>query len=326
MSLSSPPKALLTDVFGTVVDWRSTVTNYLSGAAADSLNAASSSVPSAVRVAVASVDWGNFAWQWRMSYSRFTTSFDPSSQAFKSVDQHHLESLIDLIRKHNIEGLWDEEEIKKISMIWHFLDPWPDSSPGLGLLNPKFETCTLSNGNHSLLQDLAQYGKLPYKHLFGAEDFKAYKPHPNVYNGAVEKLNMNANECALIAAHLGDLEAAKRCGYQTIYIERSQEESWNKDQIEQAKEQGWVDMWVSVDEGGFEEVARRLGCSGDTTQSTTSRKSRAEIEADAKEGVYHETSSITSMQGHKPVTQNRKSSVEQQAEDGLYHEDPNIMK
>lgn len=324
MSLSSPPKALLTDVFGTVVDWRGTVTNYLITTADETLNSSSSSIPSTVRTAASSVDWGEFAWQWRKSYYNFTTTYDPSSQPFKSVDQHHCEALVDLLQKHSLDGLWQEEQIKKISMIWHFLDPWSDSSPGLGLLNEKFYTCTLSNGNTSLLQDLAHHGKLPYTHIFSGEDFKAYKPNPKVYNGAAEKLGLKTSECALVAAHLGDLKAARGCGYQTIYIERSQEEQWNKEQIEEARQ--WVDMWVSIDEPGFEEVAKRFGCSGNAAQQTQSSKSNTDIEADADKGIYHETGSITGMQGHDTASHAQNSSVEKQAKDGIYHEDPSITK
>lgn len=321
MSLSSPPKALLTDVFGTVVDWRGTVTNYLITTADETLNSSSSSIPSSVRAAVSSLDWGEFAWQWRKSYYNFTRTYDPASMPFKSVDQHHCEALIDLMQKHSIQGLWQEDEIKKISMIWHFLDPWPDSSRGLGLLNEKFETCTLSNGNTSLLQDLADHGKLPYKHIFSGEDFKAYKPNPKVYNGAAAKLGLKPSECGLVAAHLNDLKAARGCGYQTIYIERSQEEQFSEEEIEEAK--SWVDMWISINEPGFEEAAKRFGCSGNNTQS---RKSNADIEADADQGVYHETGSITGMQGHDTTSHVTQPSVEQKARDGTFHEDPSITR
>ncbi|KAJ9653893.1 hypothetical protein H2198_007002 [Neophaeococcomyces mojaviensis] len=305
MSLQSPPKALLTDVFGTVVDWRSTVTNFLTKTAEDTLNSPSASIPSTVRTAAASVDWAEFAWQWRLSYYHFTRSYDPSSGNFKSVDQHHCEALVDLMRKNNLEGLWEEEEIKKISMIWHFLDPWPDSSNGLGLLNQKFETCTLSNGNTSLLSDLASHGSLPYKHIISAEEFKAYKPHPNVYNGAAKRLGLQTSECALIAAHLADLQGAKRCGYQTIYIERLREESWDTEKVEQAKKEGWVDMWIDINEGGFEEIARRLGC-----------RSKAQIETDARQGIYHETGSITGVDKDKSGGHGNRTA---------HHEDPSIM-
>ncbi len=272
MSLTKPPKALLTDVFGTVVDWRTTVTNHLTDSASETLNNPSKSLSSATRAAAALVSWPSFAQLWRVSYYHFVQSFDPDSMPFKSIDQHHCEALVKLLHQHNLQDLWTDDEIQKISMIWHFLDPWPDSSTGLGLLNSSFQTATLSNGNTALLKDLASHGSLPYTHILSAEDFQAYKPHPSVYLGAAKKLGLEPSECALVAAHLGDLAAAKKCGYQAIYIDRPLEEGWPRDRIEESRKEGWVDMWVNMEggetfgamrrDGGFVEVARRFGTTG----------------------------------------------------------------
>ncbi|KEF63370.1 2-haloacid dehalogenase [Exophiala aquamarina CBS 119918] len=259
MSTTNPPKALLTDVFGTVVDWRSSVTKHLTLSASEALNSSTRSIPSTVRTTAASVSWADIAQEWRISYYNFTLSYDPSNtQNFKTVDQHHVEALNKLLVAHALEGLWTDEEIQKISLIWHFLDPWPDSSRGLGLLNQKFATATLSNGNTSLLSDLASHSSLPYKYIISAEDFGAYKPHPTVYLGASAKLGLKPEECALVAAHLGDLQAAKAVGYQTIYIDRLREESWSKEEVQEARAAGWVDLWIDLDQGdgGFLEIAK----------------------------------------------------------------------
>ncbi|OCT48635.1 hypothetical protein CLCR_05094 [Cladophialophora carrionii] len=268
MSITNPPKALLTDVFGTVVDWRKTVTDFLTRRASEALNSPTSSIPSAVRTAAAGISWPDVAQLWRVSYYNFTRTYDPAEgqrdpSKFKTVDQHHVEALHKILVDHALEGLWTDTEVEKIALIWHFLDPWPDSSAGLAQLNARFETATLSNGNTALLRDLASHGSLPYKHILSAEDFGAYKPHPSVYLGAAEKVGCKPEECALIAAHLGDLKAARACGYQTIYIEREKEEGWSQEETKRAKDEGWVDMWVGlnegVDRGGFLEVARRFG-------------------------------------------------------------------
>ncbi|RMZ75096.1 hypothetical protein DV738_g5651, partial [Chaetothyriales sp. CBS 135597] len=241
MSTEQPPKALLTDVFGTVVDWRGTVVKYLTDSAKKALEAP----PPAI------------------SYYYFTQSYDPDKGPFKSVDEHHLDSLVDLVNEYKIHGLWTDEELKEISLIWHALDPWPDSEPGLKALSDKFITATLSNGNTTLLSDLAKHGRLTYTHLISAEDFKAYKPHPSVYLGAAEKLGLQPNQCAMVAAHLGDLEAARRCGYQTIYIDRPEE--GDPDEARNKAARQWVDMWIDIDQGGFEEAARRFGLPGSST-------------------------------------------------------------
>lgn len=260
MSTTNPPKALLTDVFGTVVDWRSSVTKHLTISASEALNSTTRSIPSTVRTAAATISWASIAADWRQTYYDFVRNYDPSNKSgnFKTVDQHHVEALNNILTDHALTGLWTDDEIQKISLIWHFLDPWPDSAQGLGILNQKFETATLSNGNTSLLADLAAHGSLPYKHIISAEDFEAYKPHPSVYLGAAKRLGLEPSECALVAAHLGDLKAAKGVGYQTIYIDRLQEEGWSKEEVQKARDDGWVDLWIDLDqgEGGFLEIAR----------------------------------------------------------------------
>ena len=262
MSTSNPPKALLTDVFGTVVDWRSSVTKHLTNSASEALNSTARSIPSTVRSAIDGISWADIAQEWRISYYEFTRAYDPSQkQNFKTVDQHHVEALNRILGAHSLDGLWTDEEIQKISLIWHFLDPWADSAAGLAALNKKFETATLSNGNTSLLADLAAHGNLPYKHIISAEDFGAYKPHQDVYLGAARKLHLEPHECALVAAHLGDLKAAKALGYQAIYIDRPQEESWSPADTQRARDEGWVDLWIGPDQGagGFLEIAKVFG-------------------------------------------------------------------
>jgi len=197
------------------------------------------------------------------NYAASKSDSDENNVPFKTVDQHHHDSLVSLIQEYQLEGLWTADEISEISRVWHFLVPWPDSPHGLQAFQDLgIQTCTLSNGNLTLLQDMAQFAHLPWTHIFSSEHFGAYKPSPKVYKGAVEKLGLQEHECAMVAAHLADLEAAHECGLRTIYVEREQEESWSTEEIEAAKREGWVDLWVGLGErdgnGGFLEVVRRL--------------------------------------------------------------------
>ena len=263
-------RALLFDVFGTCVDWRTTVTNALIQASRSALMKRSAIVASDVRAkaeAMSDEDWGTFAQEWRISYYTFTRSVAAdASLRWKTVDDHHLESLQDLLVKHGLRreggelgGLWNENEVKDMSLIWHKLDPWPDTVAGLKALNTKYETCTLSNGNISLLKDMQQHGGMPFKHTYSSELFNSYKPNPAIYLGAAERLGLEPGQCIMVAAHLGDLEAAKGCGYHTIYVERSQEE---KSEVEdQARVKGFVDVWVRIGEQGFITAAQKLGIS-----------------------------------------------------------------
>lgn len=186
------------------------------------------------------------------------------------VDAHHHDSLAGLLRTHGLSGVLDDAGVRELSLVWHRLTPWPDSAAGLRALGSGdsnsnsgetglgLVTATLSNGNRTLLADLDTFGDLGFRRLFSAEDFSAYKPDASVYLGAAERLGVEPGEVAMVAAHLGDLDAARRLGLRTVYVERDGEEDWEvgSERYEAAK--GWVDLWVGVDEGGFVEVARRL--------------------------------------------------------------------
>ena len=142
MALTPPPRALLFDVFGTCVDWRKTVVGALHAQAHASLNSATASLASSIRMRASDMTiehWGLFAQQWRDEYKKFTRKLanDPSLP-WVSVDDHHLTSLKQLLIEWNINGLWDDEELRTLSLIWHHLLPWEDSAMGVALLNRLF--------------------------------------------------------------------------------------------------------------------------------------------------------------------------------------------
>jgi len=114
----------------------------------------------------------------------------------------------------------------------------------------------------SLLKDIADFASLPWTHIYSAEQFGSYKPYYSVYTGACMEVGLEPGECAMVAAHLGDLQAAKECGLQTIYVERKAEESWSLERVREAKRKAWVDMWIGTDEnfvgGGILEIVRKM--------------------------------------------------------------------
>lgn len=240
-------RALTFDVFGTVVDWRSSITAALRKAAAKDHRG------------TASIDWSAFAQAWRNSYGQFTRSFVPGVTPWKDIDTHHRDSLIELLSDHGLGGFFSADEIEKLSKEWHFLTPWDDSAQGIHLLGTKVTTATLSNGNQSLLKDLNEFGDLGFQRTFSAEDFKAYKPNKDVYLGAVNKLGLEPGQVAMVAAHLNDLKAARENGLRTVYVERRGEEAWKPGSKEYEDAKTWVDIWVHEAEDGFLEVARKMG-------------------------------------------------------------------
>lgn len=262
-------KALTFDVFGTVVDWRTSVEDALLSALAAKLASPDfQSLPPGLQQRARALadphaaDWApTFAQQWRDAYSSFTRSFRAGETPWKDIDAHHHDSLVELLDKWELSGLYTPAEVRELSLAWHRLQPWPDASEGLAALQALgLVTATLSNGNTALLTDLDAYGALGFDKIISAEDFKAYKPDPSTYLGAADKIGVRPGEVAMVAAHLGDLDTARSNGLRTIYVERAQEEGWGVEEARYLAAKEWVDLWVGVDaSGGFVEVARRLG-------------------------------------------------------------------
>ncbi|OAA64696.1 haloacid dehalogenase [Niveomyces insectorum RCEF 264] len=258
-------KALTFDVFGTIVDWRSSVESVLRDTfrkkiASPQFSSLSADLQARVR-AVADTDVAKFAQEWRNAYSSFTKGFVPGTTPWKDVDAHHYDSLVEQLNRWQLAGLFadDEEGVRSLSLVWHRLTPWADSADGIRRLGARFVTATLSNGNQELLRDLADFGNLGFARIISAADFHAYKPHPSVYLGAADRLGVKPADIAMVAAHLNDLEAAKNAGLRTVYIERPGEEAWKKDEERYRAAKDWVDVWVGQGEDGVREVAARLG-------------------------------------------------------------------
>lgn len=252
-------KALTFDVFGTVVDWRSSVTEELYLRA---FRKQSSDLPPNLKArleALTEEDWGRFAQEWRNTYSAFTRSYDPEKDNWKTVDEHHHDSLKELLQSWDLSGLYTEAELESLSLVWHRLTPWPDAAAGLEELGKTLTTSTLSNGNVSLLRDLDDFGSLGFQRILCAETFRAYKPKPAVYLGAARELGCEPAEVAMVAAHLSDLAAARSCGLRTIYVERLREEDWSPDDERYQRARDWVDLWITdKDDDGFVTLAQRL--------------------------------------------------------------------
>lgn len=264
-------KALTFDVFGTTVDWRTTVQEELSARArakaGGELPAPGAQEQERERLrALTADDWAAFAQQWRDSYGVFTRTFEPGKTPWKDIDAHHRDSLAVLLGEWGLAGAYADDEVRALSLVWHRLRPWDDTREGLRRLGTRLVTATLSNGNRSLLRDLNDGqgkgdggGSLGFQRIISTEDFGAYKPHPSTYLGAAGALGFKPSEVAMVAAHLNDLAGARANGLRTIYVERPREEAWGPDEEQYKEARGWVDLWVREGEGGFIEVARRLG-------------------------------------------------------------------
>jgi 2-haloacid dehalogenase len=197
-------KALAFDVFGTVVDWRGSLIR--EGRLLEKKHGIKA-------------DWAAFADAWRAGYHPAMDRVRKGELPWTHIDTLHRVILDELLPKFSLSGL-SEDEIEHLNRAWHRLMPWPDAVPGLNRLRGRYVLATLSNGNVSLLVDMAKNAGLPWDCVLSSELFAHYKPDPEVYRGAARLLNLAGAELMMVAAHPSDLKAAQREGLKTAYVPR----------------------------------------------------------------------------------------------------------
>jgi 2-haloacid dehalogenase len=200
-------KALIFDVFGTVVDWRGSVIRE-----GEELG----------RKKNLDVDWAAFADEWRGRYAPSMDRVRRGELPWTNLDALHRASLEELLEEFGIEGL-SEEEIDHLNKVWHRLDPWPDSVAGLSRLKARYVISTFSNGNVALLTAMAKRAGLPWDLILSAELVRHYKPDPETYLMAPNLLGLRPDEVMLVAAHPSDLRAAQTHGLRATYVLRTLE-------------------------------------------------------------------------------------------------------
>jgi 2-haloacid dehalogenase len=203
----STPKALLFDVFGTVVDWRGSIARECRAlAAAKGLD----------------LDGTAFADAWRAGYRPAMARVRNGELPWMNIDALHRMILDEILSRFGIHTL-DEAEKDHLNRAWHRLKPWPDAVRGLKALKQNHIIATLSNGNVALLANMAKHAGLPWDCIFSAELFHHYKPDPETYLGAAALLGLRAPEAMMVAAHPDDLVAARKAGLRTAYVHRPRE-------------------------------------------------------------------------------------------------------
>lgn len=200
-------RALIFDVFGTVVDWRSSVARE-----AEEIGR---------RKGVA-IDGRRFADAWRSQYAPAMNRVRTGELPWTTLDRLHRMTLEPLLSQFGLAGL-SGDELAWLNTAWHRLDPWPDVVEGLTRLKRRFVIAPASNGNVAMMTNLAKYAGLPWDCVLGAEVARHYKPDPEVYLTAAELLDLPPGEVMMVAAHLFDLRAAKSLGMQTAFVVRPDE-------------------------------------------------------------------------------------------------------
>ena len=200
-------KVLAFDVFGTVVDWRSSVI-----AEGEQLGKAKG----------LQIDWPAFADAWRSIYRPYMDRVSAGKLPWTKLDDLHRQMLEETLLRFGIQNLTEYEKVN-FNRVWHRLKPWPDSVPGLQRLKTRFVITTLSNGNISLLTNMAKHAGLPWDCILSAENVRHYKPDAEVYLLVPQLFDLAPDQVMMVAAHEHDLQSAQKYGLRTAYLNRPDE-------------------------------------------------------------------------------------------------------
>lgn len=207
----SEPRALTFDVFGTVVDWRTSIAR--EGRAFGARHGIEA-------------DWERFADDWRGLYQPSLARVRDGERPWARLDDLHRESLCTLLGGLGVaigDGGVSEAAVDEFNRAWHRLDPWPDVVEGLARLKRRFVLATLSNGNVALIVNMAKRAGFPWDAVLGAEVARRYKPQPEAYLATARLLGLAPGECVMVAAHNDDLRAAAAVGFRTAFVRRPDE-------------------------------------------------------------------------------------------------------
>ncbi len=236
----SDVKACIFDVFGSVADWRGSVSRDLAGFAKEK--------------GIEGVDWLVFAVEWRKLYQPAMEEVRSGRRSWEILDTLHRESLYKLLDRFGVRGL-SGADIEHMNKAWHRLDPWPDAVQGLTMLKRRVAIAPCSNGNVALMVNMAKRAGLPWDCILGAETARAYKPMPRCYLSACEMLGLQPHEVMMCAAHNNDLAHAKKQGLRTAFFPRPTEHGPGQT-TDLAADPAAVDLPAA----DIIDLARELGC------------------------------------------------------------------
>ncbi len=237
MSESLDIKALVFDVFGTVVDWRSSVAR---------------EAEAFLSLRGHKLDWFAFADRWREGYQPAMAPVREGKRPWVSFEVLHEEILVEMLAELGVEAI-TAADLKELNQAWRRLDLWPDVPGGLSRLRQVGPVVALSNGGIAQMIALARWGGFQWDTILGAQVSKTYKPDSKIYLDGAAYLDLRPDQVMMVAAHPWDLEAAKACGLRTAYVHRPTE--YGTEKPKKRPDKGTFDIEVD----SFEELADRLG-------------------------------------------------------------------
>ncbi|TDX08328.1 haloacid dehalogenase type II [Kribbella sp. VKM Ac-2566] len=227
------------DIFGTAVDWRTSVSEQVAQIAGRTNTELSP---------------GRFTDEWRDRYLPALEAVNSGTQPWRTLDALHREALDDLLDAYDVGDDFDETARRDLVLAWHRLTPWPDVADGLARLRRRYTVVALSNGGVALLTHLLKDAGLPFDCLLSAEIWQAYKPQGQAYRAAAELLAIRPEQMLMVAAHTWDIDGARRARLRTAFLERPQEKGPNRTADRAA------DTTCDLAASSLTELAHVLGC------------------------------------------------------------------
>ena len=224
-------RALFFDVFGTLVDWRG-------------------SIAREVERLQLPVDGGAFADAWRGEYQPAMQRIREGGRGYVKLDTLHRENLDRILPRFGLDDM-GEKDRAALNLVWHRLDAWPDVVRGLRLLRVKFLLAPMSNGNISLMAEMARHNGFHWDAILGSEIARDYKPKPGVYLAGAAAFDLEPAQCMMVAAHSDDLASAAALGLRTAHIARPDEHGPGKGEAEPR-------VPVDVAASGLVDLAERI--------------------------------------------------------------------
>jgi 2-haloacid dehalogenase len=254
-------KAFFYDVFGTIVDWRTTLTQELSSFATLTSTRISNQT-------LLNKDWHSFTQKWRNGYKLYINSSNLEKAPFLTVDSLNKQILEKLIMEFDIIHLWSDDELENLVNLWHNLDPYKDTIPGINRLGEKYINGVLSNANVKLLVDLKRNADLNcFDFMFSAEFWKCYIPNSKIYLDCCKMLNLRPEQVAIVSHIKNDLKNAKKLGLKTVLVQREDycdDEEENDEHIDYEEETngfgGQANHEFDLIISDFEELAQTMAC------------------------------------------------------------------
>jgi 2-haloacid dehalogenase len=230
---------LAVDIFGTTVDWRTSVAEQVGEIAARTS---------------AKVSPGRFTDEWRDRYLPALDAISSGAQPWRNLDALHREALDDLLDVYGVSDDFDEAARRELVLAWHRLAPWPDAADGLSRLRRRYTVAALSNGGAALLTRLLKGADLPFDCLLSAEMLRSYKPQEQANRAAADLLTVRPGQMLMVAAHGWDIDGARRAGLRTAFLERPREKGPDRTADRAA------DVICDIAVSSLTELADVLGC------------------------------------------------------------------